>query len=125
MVPYLMGYASVVRVPSEQCPVVHLVSLYTWVVVIGSGSRHRAEKILDQEPTRRAQHAISLGGNTKQVFSIAQVQAESKDHDVEALVVKGQRIGRALMRIDNFLSTGCGNCLNRWVNPDAICVEVA
>ena len=92
-------------------------------MVIGFSARHWTEKIQNHQPTRRTQYTIGCAGDTKQVFTITQIKAETKNHNIKSLVVKWQNISRSLLHIKT-LGTCRRDRLGRGFDAVTISIQI-
>ncbi len=87
MMAHLVSDIYVRRIPRKQGPVVHLMSKQAETVMVLLLHRRWAVEVLNQKPTWISQHSIRLTGDTKQILSIGQIEAEAKREDIKSIVI--------------------------------------
>lgn len=89
--------------PTEQTAVVHLVTEQPGTMMVFAPAGPLAVEIVNKQPAGTAKHAVGLTRNTKQIFAVTHVQAESEGDNIEGLILKRKSLGRAPPHIDTAL----------------------
>src|SRR5207245_3227665 len=115
----LMRNVGVPRIPRKERAVIHFVTEQAQTMMVFPFHRRWTVEIQNQQPAWIFQNPICFIGNAKQVFSIAQIQAETKHDDVKLFIIKAQLLGRTLTC--RYATPFCHfNGLSGWIHTMAI-----